>query len=86
MAHAAKHCRPLGTDRLFWLDGFLRPAQCETILSELEFAFWERSKLYLKTLAGATNMSIATNGSVRRHPSDGSARPSAAWRDDRSTY
>lgn len=52
MAHAAKHCRPLGTDRLFWLDGFLRPAQCESILSELEFAFWERSKLYLKDAGG----------------------------------
>jgi prolyl 4-hydroxylase len=46
VARAAQHCRPLESDRLFWLDGFLRPTQCEAILGELEFAFWERSKVY----------------------------------------
>lgn len=26
--------------RLLWIDGFLKPGQCEEILSELEFAHW----------------------------------------------
>jgi len=39
-------------DRLVWLDGFLRRDQCDAILSELEFAYWSRSKLYVETGEG----------------------------------
>jgi len=41
-----------GDDRLVWLDGFLRRDQCDAILSELEFAYWSRSKLYVETGEG----------------------------------
>ncbi len=35
---------PLGRDRrLFWIDGFLRPAQCRQVLEELAFARWRPS-------------------------------------------
>lgn len=30
----------LGPERLFWIDGFLRPKECAQILQELPFAFW----------------------------------------------
>ena len=41
----------------------------------IEFAFWERSKLYLKDTGGRYQLSIATSGSVQRHRAGGSASP-----------
>jgi hypothetical protein len=35
---------PLGDERkLYWIDGFLPPEQCASILNELDFAFWAPS-------------------------------------------
>jgi hypothetical protein len=35
------HYNPiLGQERIFWIDGFLRPAERAIILEELQFAFW----------------------------------------------
>jgi hypothetical protein len=52
MAPAQRHDCPAAPDRLYWLDGFLGAAQCERILAELEFAFWDRSTLYVEGTAG----------------------------------
>jgi prolyl 4-hydroxylase len=46
MARAQRHHCPEAPDRLYWLDGFLNAAQCEAILAELEFTFWEPSRVY----------------------------------------
>jgi prolyl 4-hydroxylase len=46
MARARRHDCPEAPDRLYWLDGFLEPAQCEAILAELEFTFWQPSRVY----------------------------------------
>jgi hypothetical protein len=46
MMRARRHDCPEAPDRLYWLDRFLEPAQCEAILAELEFTFWEPSRVY----------------------------------------
>jgi hypothetical protein len=46
MVRARRHDCPEAPDRLYWLDGFLEPAQCEAILAELEFTFWQPSRVY----------------------------------------
>ncbi|HEV7993254.1 MAG TPA: 2OG-Fe(II) oxygenase [Gemmatimonadaceae bacterium] len=43
MTRLAPHY-PLGDDqKLFWIDGFLRPEQCAAMLDELDFALWRPS-------------------------------------------
>jgi prolyl 4-hydroxylase len=46
-AMTAAHA-PVADDRLIWLDGFLRPDQCDAMVRELDFAYWSRSKLYVE--------------------------------------
>ncbi len=38
--------------RLYWLDDFLDATRCAAILAELEFAFWQRSTVYVEGDAG----------------------------------
>ena len=40
---------PATSNKLFWLDRFLAPVQCESIVQELAFAFWQPSKVYRQT-------------------------------------
>jgi prolyl 4-hydroxylase len=37
-----------GAERLFWIDGFLRPGECARILAELQFAFWSPSTVLVQ--------------------------------------
>ena len=45
--------------RLFWQDGFLKPATCETILEELDFAFWQRSTVYQPDESGQYHHTVS---------------------------
>jgi prolyl 4-hydroxylase len=51
-AHGVLSANRATGERLYLHDGFLPPQQCETILAELEFAFWQRSKVYVDAGGG----------------------------------
>jgi prolyl 4-hydroxylase len=36
------------TNRLFWIDGFLSPTQCERLVDELAYSFWRPSQVYVE--------------------------------------
>ena len=38
--------------RIFWIDGFLDARRCKAVLTELEFAFWRRSTVYVEGEGG----------------------------------
>src|SRR3954468_2879774 len=63
---------PLGEVRkLFWIDRFLEPRQCERVLHELEFALWRAS--------GVTTYRPASGARSRTTPSRVSESAMEPW-------